>query len=126
MKRKRLPSLAKLTRKLDELFSKWIRGRDAPSGLARCYTCNRYAVLEASHFIPRQHQATRWDERNVHGCCSYCNRWQHGALDDYFVALEREYGRSVVNELMRMKRTTVKYARADLEAMIKKYSIPSP
>ena len=117
------PSIPTLRRKLDKVFSAWIRGRDAPdNGIDSCFTCHRHAKLEAGHFIRRQHAATRWDERNVHGQCSYCNRWLHGALDDYYAALVREYGQGTVNELMRMKRTTVKYTRADYEEMIARYS----
>ena len=122
MKRKRLPSLAKLTRKLDRVFSAWIRGRDAPdNGRGPCYTCTRMAILECSHFISRQHRSTRWDERNVHGSCSWCNRWQHGNLAEYYVRLVRDYGQSAVDELLALKRKTVKHSRADLEAMIEQY-----
>ena len=122
MKRKRLPSLARLTRKLDKVFSVWIRGRDAPhQGIGPCYTCGRMAILECSHFIPRQHRATRWLEINVHGACSFCNRWQHGNLAEYYVRLVRDYGQTAVDDLMALKRTTVKHSRADLEALIERY-----
>jgi len=120
--RKKLPSLARLRRKLDQVFSKWIRGRDAPfKGIGPCYTCNRNAVLEAGHFIPRQHAATRWDERNVNGQCSYCNRWQHGNAYAYGIRLAAQYGQAVVDELWASKRQAVKWSRSDLEAMIDKY-----
>jgi 5-methylcytosine-specific restriction endonuclease McrA len=116
-------ALSTLRRKLDLVFSKWIRKRDAlPNGLGRCYTCNRHALLEASHFIPRQHAGTRWDERNVHGACSYCNRWQHGNLYAYGLALMKQYGQATVDELWRSKRKAVKFSRDDLTAMIAKYS----
>ena len=122
-KRVKLPSIPSLRRKLDQLFSKWIRGRDAaPNGIGRCYTCNRYSHLEASHFIPRQHAATRWDERNVHGACAYCNRWQHGNLAEYYVRLVRQYGQATVDELMRLKRQPAHFTRSDLEALIERYS----
>jgi len=116
-------ALSTLRRKLDKVFSLWIRRRDADDkGMGRCYTCNRYALLEASHFIPRQHQATRWDEHNVHGACSYCNRWQHGNLAEYYLALVRQYGQRIADGLMELKRTTVKFTRQDLLDLIAKYS----
>lgn len=122
-RKKGKPSLKTLRNKLDLVFSKWIRKRDArPSGLGRCYTCNRFALLEASHFIPRQHAATRWDERNVHGACSYCNRWQHGNLYAYGLELEKQYGQAVVDTLWRSKRQAVKFTHSDLEYLIAKYS----
>ena len=116
------PSLASLRRKLDRVFSAWIRGRDAPhNGVGPCYTCGRMRTLEASHFVPRQHQSTRWNEFNVNGCCSYCNRWLHGNLAEYYARLVRDYGQHKVDELMRLKRTTVRYSREQLEEMIERF-----
>jgi hypothetical protein len=116
-------ALSTLRKKLDKVFSLWVRKRDANAqGMGRCYTCNRFALLEASHFVPRQHQGTRWDERNVHGACSYCNRWQHGNLYAYGVALAKQYGQVMVDELWSSKRQAVKFTRADLEAMIERIS----
>ena len=123
VRKKGLPTLASLRRKLDQVFSKWIRGRDAPfKGIGPCYTCNRNAVLEAGHFVPRQHAATRWDERNVHGQCNYCNRWLHGNPYAYGLALQKEYGQATVDELWRSKRVAVKFTRSDINDLIAKYS----
>lgn len=119
----RKPSIPSLRRKLDKVFSEFIRKRDANAqGMGRCITCNRSALLEAGHFIPRQHRATRWNERNCHGQCSYCNRWQHGAQAEYYLALVKKYGQPTVDSLMRMKHQTVKFTRSDLQAMIEKFS----
>ena len=87
MKRKRSRKLSALRRELDRVFAAWVRARDYPSGWGRCISCGRERELEAGHFLPRQHTATRYDERNVHGQCSYCNRWLHGAQADYYRAL---------------------------------------
>lgn len=89
--------------------------------MGRCVTCGQWRKLEAGHFIPRQHLAVRWDERNVHGQCSYENRWQHGAQAEYYLALVRKYGQSVVDELMQAKHRTVKFSRDDLNEMLVKY-----
>jgi len=122
MKRAKRP-LSALRRDLDRVFSLWVRRRDGDAkGMGRCYTCNRYALLEASHFIPRQHAVVRFDERNVHGACSWCNRWQHGNQAEYYVALVKQYGQETVDELMRLKHTTVKFTRADYEQMLEKYA----
>ena len=123
LKRKKLPSLAKLKRRLDILFSQWIRKRDQRSadGYGPCVTCGTFSKLQASHFIPRQHLAVRWDERNVHGACAYCNCWQHGNLIAYTLYMQNRYGQDVVDELMRLKRTTVKMTRSDYETLLEKY-----
>src|SRR3990167_1432031 len=92
-------SLKSLRNRLDKIFSLYIRKRDANDKvIGACYTCGHVSVLEAGHFVPRQH-ATRWDERNVHGQCSYCNRWLHGNLYAYGKRLALDYGQPVVDEL---------------------------
>ena len=119
-------SLQSLRNKLDKIFSLWIRKRDAnDQGIGSCYTCNQVTKLEAGHFIPRQHAGSRWDDRNVHGQCNYCNRWQHSNPYAYGKRLALDYGQAVVDELWASKRQAVKWSRTDLEVMIDKYSANS-
>ena len=127
VKKRKLPSLKSLRNKLDQVFSAWIRKRDAnENGMGRCITCNRWALLECGHFIPRQHKATRWNPLNAAGQCSYCNRWQHGAQGEFLMALTRKYDQVIVSELMRIGKTTAHFKRNDLSAMIETYSKPPP
>ena len=120
---KRKPSLAALRRKLDNVFSRYIRRRDGGSNaIGTCITCNKRALLQAGHFIPRQHRVTRWHPDNVHGQCAYCNCWGHGEQAAYYLALVKKIGQAKVDELMRLKRTTVKHTRQDLEELIRKYT----
>jgi len=51
-----------------------------------------------------------------------CNHWQHGNQAEYYVALVKQYGQDTVDELMRLKRTTVKFHRTEYEQMLAKYS----
>ena len=121
---KKKPSLAKLKRDLDKAFSRFIRMRDSGDKLHSagvCVTCREYHILQAGHFIPRQYLATRWDERNVHGQCAACNCWGHGNLIAYTLFMQNRYGQSVVDELMRLKRTTVKMHRSDYENLLERY-----
>ena len=116
-------SLATLKRGLDKVFSLWIRRRDGDTkGYGKCVTCGKHSLLQASHFIPRQHLSVRWDGRNVHGACAHCNCWLHGNLINYTLFMQKTYGQDVVDELMRLKRTTVKFTRDDYERMIKEFS----
>jgi len=123
---KRKPSLAKLKRDLDKAFSRFIRLR-ACDGCNRgvCVTCGAivdYSEANAGHFIPRQHLAIRYDERNVHLQCVRCNKWMHGNLINYTLYMQNRYGQEVVDELMRLKRTTVKMTRDDYNTLLEKYS----
>ena len=122
MKKKKLPSLARLKRKLDLVFSIWIRKRDADDdGMGRCVSCGDWALLQAGHFIPRQYVAIRWDERNCHGQCSRCNCWLHGNLIEYYAFMMKNYGLPVIDELRQRQSTTVKMTRSDYETLLNRF-----
>src|SRR4026208_612319 len=120
--RMRKQSPTTLRKKLDDVFSAFIRSRDTKDGKGWCITCGVYTELEAGHFIPRQHAATRWLENNVHGQCPRCNRWLHGDQASYYEALVKKYGQDVVSELMRLKKTTRKFSTSEMKEMIARYS----
>ena len=123
VKKRKLPSLKSLRAKLDQVFSLYIRKRDADeNGMGWCITCNRWALLECGHFIPRQHTATRWEPDNVWGQCARDNSWGHGEQAQYYVALCKKLGTARVVALMVLKHKTVHFTRDDLAAMIIKYS----
>jgi NinG protein len=124
MKRKR--PLKALRRELDAKFSEFIRRRDANEwGEVRCVTCGRsshWKDMHAGHFIKRQHLATRYDERNSHPQDAYCNTYRGGALIEYTLYMLERYGQGTIDELMRLKRTTVRFRRDDYERMIERFS----
>lgn len=91
-----------LTRKLDGVFSKWVRYSAAKKGVVKCVTCGKLDVperMDAGHFVPRQHLFTRWDERNVNPQCMSCNRFKEGAKHAYAQYLMEKYGPEVIAEL---------------------------
>ena len=122
MKRK---TYASLKRKLDVLFSRYIRRRWADkAGNVRCVSCR--AVLpgekmQAGHFVSRVHLATRWDTLNCAPQCSSCNVLRRGNLAEYAAWLQREYGVGIIERLVQKKRERVKYTRSDLEILIAEY-----
>ena len=65
-----------LVKKLDKVFSLYIRLRDAmPSGYVRCISCGQikpFADVDCGHFHSRTHMATRFDEENCNAECRYC------------------------------------------------------
>ena len=73
------PTVSSLKKKLDIIFSKYIRLKDAdPSGNVECYTCGVVKQwekdgMQAGHFMSRKHTITRWDEQNVKPQCYTCN-----------------------------------------------------
>ncbi len=82
-------------KKLDDVFSRYIRLRDTRNGWGRCISCGapiRFETCDAGHYISRRHIATRWNEENVHAQCVECNRYRDGNIEHYRRALIRKYG----------------------------------
>ncbi len=113
-----------LIKKLDKVFSQYIRRKYTKKGYGRCYTCRAikpYEELDSSHYISRQHLATRWDERNAKVCCQKCNRFLSGNLDEFALALQREYGDDILLELNKDKWTPRKINELEIMALIEEY-----
>lgn len=72
------PSTASLVKKLDRVFSLYIRLRDSKPfnhQYFRCISCGQikpFDQMDCGHFIGRTHMATRFDEDNCHGECRMC------------------------------------------------------
>lgn len=75
------PVKSKLIKKLDVVFSEYIRRRNSVNGKACCVTCGKvdeWKKMHAGHFMSRTKYATRWDEENVQVQCVRCNRFSQG------------------------------------------------
>lgn len=126
MKRRKLLPLKSLEKKLDRVFSEYIRKRDADEGgTVSCVTCGKlmhWKECHASHFVKRQHRSVRWDERNVHAQCSRENVFMGGSQDEMAEYIVKKYGRETLSELLEKKHQPTKHTRADLEKMIQEFS----
>lgn len=112
-----------LIKKLDTIFSKYIRLRDSHDGLFICCSCGQlksYEQADAGHFINRRWMALRWDERNVHAQCRSCNRFDEGNNVGYLRFMERKYGSDTVDLLMSLK-TPYRWTDGELDLLIKDY-----
>jgi len=112
-------------KKLDQVFSKFIRQRDADShGRVRCFTCGRiyhWKEIQAGHYISRQHLNLRWAEYNVHPQCVGCNVFKKGNMDVYAIALQAKYGLDILQELQRQKQKIRKFTIGELINLIDRY-----
>src|SRR3990167_2526719 len=96
------PTISQLKKKLDKIFSIWVRSKSD-----HCYTCGAKVQgknKQASHFISRQHQATRWDENNVKVCCYRCNIWLRGNIAEFSARLMKEIGEKEFKNLIQKGR----------------------
>ena len=103
----------KAKNKYKKLFSIYIRRRYADSdGCVACVTCQcvmQWKNAQAGHFIHSGNGTyeSTYDERNVHVQCVQCNCLEQGMGVEYFIFMEREYGREVIEEL-RIKRKSLR------------------
>lgn len=112
-----------LIKKLDKIFSQYIRLRDSKDGYFTCCSCGQlkpYSLADAGHFINRRWMATRWDERNVHSQCSSCNRFDEGNLTGYYRFMLEKYGQQTIDILESVK-TPYKWTDGELDMLIKNY-----
>ena len=122
---KKSPSLSALVERLDKVFSKYIRLRDAmPSGLFRCISCGKIKPIEQAdcgHFHSRTHMSTRFDEDNCHAECRYCNRFSADHLIGYRENLIKKIGEQRFLLLEVKAHETRKWSHFELEQLTKYY-----
>ena len=114
---------SKLVKKLDNIFSQYIRLSNSKNGNCTCVTCGKVGHwknggIQAGHFMSRKHYATRWNEDNVKPQCIGCNMFKAGEQYKFSLYL----GGKLSEELLQKSRETVKFADVDLLEMIEHYS----
>lgn len=115
--KKKLLSLKKEKAKAWKTFSLYIRLRDAirttgTKEYALCVTCRRrhpIKELQAGHFIPNRHNSILFDERGCHAQCMGCNVWKKGSPIEYWLFMEKEYGREIIDELITKDKQTKQF-----------------
>jgi hypothetical protein len=104
-----------------QVFNKYIRERDKHQP---CISCNKPlgSKFDAGHFFnANNHWAVRFDERNVHAQCVYCNQHLHGNLLEYRKQLEFYYGFFWLSELEKDAKKTRKFTKEELKNIIEIY-----
>lgn len=113
-------------KKLDSVFSKYIRLRDAmPNGTFRCISCGKILPMQtadAGHFFSRMHMSTRFDEDNVHAECRQCNRMTPGHLIGYMANLEKKIGTPRMEALEQNAHRMRKWSVLELQCLIDYYT----
>lgn len=119
-----MSELKKYKRKLDSIFSKFIRLRDSKNGIGTCITCGRrksWRYMDCGHYIKRQYLATRYDEKNCNIQCKHCNVFEQGANEKYKIAIDKKWGKGT-SDMLEMKKTNkTKWTKFEYEVLIKHY-----
>ena len=115
----------KLSKKLDVIFSKYIRWYYADAnGYVECYTCGvtkPVKEMQCGHFQSRRHYATRWHTDNCKPQCVKCNMFMQGNIWVYGNKLKAEIGDVKFNKLIQLSNSTVKYTQQDYLDMLEYY-----
>ena len=119
-------TISQLKKHLDNIFSLYIRLRDATSeGSVQCFTCSRISHyksgMQNGHFQSRRHHSTRWNETNCQVQCVKCNMYEQGEQFRFGLALDSKYGEGTSEELEFLARTIIKVSRIDYEEKISYY-----
>lgn len=117
----RKPTVKSLKKKLDDIFSKYIRRRD--HGI--CFSCGKtkhWKEQQAGHYIKRSRNITRYDERNVHCQCVKCNMFDGGNYPEYTKALIGRYGHDIIDYLVDKSKEDKQFTVEELQELIDIYS----
>jgi hypothetical protein len=121
-------TVSKLKTKLDDIFSLYIRLREATDeGLVQCFTCGKVGHyktggMQNGHFQSRKHLATRFSEDgNCEVQCIKCNIFDSGQQYIFSLRLDEKYGEGRAQELQYLARTTLKISRVEYEEKISYY-----
>lgn len=125
-KKEKKETVAQLKKKLDEIFSKFIRLRNADdNGMVECYTSGKiihYKESHAGHFIVRSHLGTRWNEINVQVQSVEQNIYRSGNPQEFGRRIIQDYGIEEYEKLFELSKKTIKVDRFFYENMIAHYS----
>ena len=118
------PTRSKLVKKLDVVFSQWVRLSNADSrGFCTCVTCGKQGHwktggIQAGHFLSRRFYSIRWNLDNVKPQCIKCNMYNQGEQYKYSLYL----GSNLSDELYQKSREITKFTNVELQEMIDFYS----
>jgi len=88
----------------DKYFSQYVRLKFAKDNnvsrhsneFCSCITCNdifHWLRIDCGHFMSREYQSTRYDERNTAPQCQSCNRFKSGKQYEFGWRLDERYGK---------------------------------
>lgn len=117
---------SKLVKKLDSIFSQYIRQRDSEYGSCTCVTCGvqkPIKQMQNGHFITRSKYATRWDEENCGVQCIGCNMFKQGEQYKFSIYIDQKHYAGKADEILLKSNQTVKYTDQDLIELINTFKL---
>lgn len=116
---------SKLVKKLDTIFSLYIRLRNSENEIIECFTCGKNAHykdnMQCGHFQSRKYYATRWNTINCQVQCKSCNVFKYGEQFIFGNRLNAKYGEGTSEKLQKKAKQIAKLSTNDLTMLINKY-----
>lgn len=95
-KKRAKPTISKLKKRADAVFSQYIRLRDGDI----CITCRESGkTLQCGHFMSRRYNNTRFNEENCNAQCYRCNVLFYGEQYRYAQEIDLKYGAGTAKKL---------------------------
>ena len=122
--KKKLPRISVFKKAVWKICSEFIRKRDCPNGVGRCFTCLvtiTYSECDAGHWIHGNTKATWLLEENIHAQCKRCNLYLSGNGTIYTLKMIDLYGREKCDELIKLSKTEHVFNRKELQERLEYY-----
>lgn len=120
-------SIANAKKKAWEVFSKYIRNKDANwKGLVICITCStikNVKEIHAGHWVHGSTKRSFLLEENVNPQCRSCNFFKDGARDVYAIKLEEKYGHGILQKIHDANKNKNPWTLKELEKIREIYEV---
>jgi len=116
-----LKTTSEFVKEAQKWVNRFVRLRDKDKG---CVSCGTPLVgkYDAGHFFSAGgHGSVRFDLRNIHSQCTFCNQWQHGNLFNYHKELLKRIGSEEFNNLELQSNGVHKHDKEELKQLIKEF-----
>jgi hypothetical protein len=119
------PTVSKLKKRLDSIFSIYIRNKYADfSGYVMCVTCKTTKPInemQNGHYVSRSSSILRYSEDNCFPQCVACNIFKKGNYPAYTEYLLKHFGQNYILNLVKVGRLEKKWTIKELQELIIKY-----
>ena len=114
-------------KKVWRLISLFVRLKETDNyGYGFCVTCGAKTFWkegQAGHFCDGRGNSILFDLRGIHLQCFKCNIWLSGNKLRYWVYMEKNFGRSTIDELIILSKMPRKFTISELEQMAIDYTL---
>jgi hypothetical protein len=125
VRQKKAESIGVLTKKLDRIFSVYIRlSGTKEGGNCKCFTCDKvmhWREIQCGHFQSRRFYSTRFHVLNCKPQCYGCNIGLSGNQYIFGVNLDKLHGEGTANLMVRESRAVKKFTSQEMMELIGLY-----